>query len=65
MDMNIGQVSMGLSMSGNLSEVGTALLAKSLDQAEVSGAKMVEMIDSASMERSVNPNVGGNIDFYA
>lgn len=63
--MDIAGISMGLSMTKSLNDVGTALLAKSLDQAQVNGEKMVEMLDSAAMERSVNPNVGGHIDFYA
>ena len=63
--MDIARLSMGLSMSKSLGDVGTAVLAKSLDQAQVSGEKMIEMIDSASLERSVNPSVGGNIDYYA
>ena len=42
--------------------ISRALLSKSLDMMETTGEKMVEMLDAAAMERSVNPNVGGNID---
>lgn len=41
-------------------DVGMAVLANAMDQSEVAGAGMVRM-----MEQSVNPSVGGNIDFYA
>ena len=63
--MDIARLSMGMAQTNTLNDVGTALLAKSLDQAKVTGDKMAEMLDAAAMERSVNPNVGGNIDLYA
>ncbi len=37
--------------------IGTAVMAKSLDSAEVAGQSMIQM-----MEQSVNPNIGQNID---
>lgn len=39
--------------------VGTELLSQSLDMTEVMGASMIQM-----MERSVTPQLGGNIDVY-
>lgn len=42
-------------------QVGTAILAKTLDTAKAGGDAMIDMMRS-SMERSVNPAVGGNID---
>lgn len=39
--------------------VGAAVLGQSLDMAETLGAGMVQM-----MERSVTPELGGNIDVY-
>ncbi len=44
------------------SDVGTAMLGKTLDTNEAMGQSLVNMIDRSSMELSVNPNVGGNID---
>ena len=44
-----------------LSDVGTAMLSKSLDMAETMGASMTDLLDSAAMERSVNPDLGANI----
>lgn len=61
--MNIPALSMGLAQTKTLSEVGTAMLAKSLDNLESTGAQMVDMMKS-SMELSVNPAVGANIDVY-
>lgn len=46
------------------SDYGIAMLSKSLDAAEISGEQLTQMIDSAAMERSVNPNVGANFDVY-
>ncbi|MEI3211625.1 MAG: YjfB family protein [Lachnospiraceae bacterium] len=37
------------------------MLSKSLDDAESAGAGMIQMMDR-SMELSVNPSVGSNID---
>ena len=60
--MDIAGLSMGLSQSRFMSNVGVAVLAKSLDQAENVGSMLTDLIDSAAMERSVNPELGGNID---
>lgn len=59
--MDIAGLSMALAQTQTLNNVGTAMLAKSLDSMESSGAQMVDMMKS-SMELSVNPAVGGNID---
>lgn len=61
--MDIPGLSMALSQVQTLNNVGTAMLAKSLDSMESSGAQMVDMMKS-SMEISVNPAVGANIDVY-
>ena len=61
--MGIPSLSMGLAQSRTLNEVGTAMLAKSLDNLESTGAQMVNMM-TTSMELSVNPAVGANIDVY-
>lgn len=63
MIMNIPGLSMALSQAEALNSVGTAILAKSLDTMETTGAQMVDMMKS-SMELSVNPAVGANIDIY-
>lgn len=44
-----------------IDKAGTRMLAKTLDTNEQAGKAMVQMMRS-SMERSVNPAVGGNID---
>ena len=60
--MDIAGLSMNLAQTNLLSDVGTAVLSKSLDQARDLGNAMTEMLDAAAMERSVNPSVGSNID---
>lgn len=60
--MDIAGLSMGLSQSRFMNDVGVAVLAKSLDQARTTGDMMTNLIDSAALERSVNPELGGNID---
>ncbi len=61
--MNIPEVSMSLAQTQTMNNVGVAVLSKSLDAMESTGAQMVDMMRS-SMELSVNPAVGGNLDLY-
>ena len=63
--MNITGLSMAISQINTKTDVGTALLSKSLDANEQMGDGLIKMIDKSTMERSVNPNVGSNVDFYA
>lgn len=60
--MDIAGVSTALSSVSLNSRIGTAVLAKALDTEETLGAGIVEMIDAAAMERSVNPHIGSNFD---
>ncbi|MGN0167570.1 MAG: YjfB family protein [Acetatifactor sp.] len=60
--MDIAGVSMALSNISLQSEVGTAVLDKAMDTNEALGAGLVQMIDAAAMEQSVNPGVGANFD---
>lgn len=60
--MDIASLSMSMA-SGNLqTKVGMAVLGKAMDTQEAQGRAVVELIDSAAMERSVTPELGGNID---
>lgn len=60
--MDIAGLSMTMKTMEIQEKVGTAILDKTLDMGEVLGQGMVEMIDAAAMELSVNPNVGANVD---
>lgn len=60
--MDIGAISMQLAQQKNLSDVGTAMLSKSLDLQQTEAAGVVNMISAAAMENSVNPHIGGNFD---
>ena len=62
--MDIAGVSTALSNVSIQSQVSTAVLSKALDTNRELGTGLIEMIDSAAMERSVNPAVGGNFDMY-
>ncbi len=59
---NIGSASMALTGSNSLSKVDIAMLSKALDANEIAGNGLLNMIDAAAMERSVNPAVGANFD---
>lgn len=60
--MDIASLSMSMA-SGNLqTKVGMTVLGKAMDTREAQGQAVVELIDSAAMERSVTPELGGNID---
>lgn len=60
--MDIAGVSMALSNISTQSQVSTAVLSKAMDTNKELGEGLVQMMDAAAMERSVNPGVGGNID---
>ena len=60
--MDIAGVSMELSNISTQSRVGTAVLSKAMDANEELGAGLVQMIDAAAMEQSVNPGIGANFD---
>ncbi len=47
------------------SDIGIAVMSKALKSSQEAGAQMVRMMDqapAASLERSVNPHIGGNFD---
>lgn len=56
--MDIAALSTAMSMNNLQSDVGIAMLSKSLDTLEDAGDGMVKM-----MEASVLPNLGQNIDY--
>ncbi len=60
--MDIAGVSTALANVSVQSQVSTAVLSKAMDTSEELGAGMVQMIDAAAMERSVNPDLGANFD---
>lgn len=60
--MDIAGISMELSTQNLQSKVGTAVLGKTMDTNEALGAGLVQMIDAAAMEQSVNPGIGANVD---
>ncbi|MCI8563765.1 MAG: putative motility protein [Lachnospiraceae bacterium] len=60
--LDIADLSMGMSQAKAVTDVGTAVLAKSLDMMETLGDGMVEMMQRSMMENSVMPNLGANID---
>lgn len=60
--MDIASLSMSMAQNNVLQNVGTAVLSKTMESNEQMGANIAAMIDSAAMERSVNPSIGSNID---
>jgi hypothetical protein len=56
--MDIAQLSSALAIQNTSTAVGTAVLGMSLDTIEQAGDGLTKM-----MEMSVNPSLGGNIDF--
>lgn len=60
--MDIAGLSMDMATMNVQSQVGVKMLDKSLEMEEELGAGLIQMIDAAAMERSVNPAVGGNLD---
>lgn len=60
--MDIAALSMALAQTKLQNDVGTAMLAKSLDMSDTLGDNMAAMLDSAAMENSVTPYLGSSID---
>lgn len=61
--MNIPELSTALSNVKIADQVSVAVLDKALEIAEATGAGILNMMDR-SMELSVNPNIGSNIDIF-
>lgn len=62
--MDIAGVSSALSNVSLQSKVSVAVLDKAMETNKTLGEGIVEMIDSAAMERSVNPHIGSNFDMW-
>ena len=60
--MDIPALSMSIAQSNLLTDVGTALLSKSMEQAESVSGAITQLLDASAMEHSVYPELGGNID---
>ncbi len=60
--MDIAGLSMAMASTNLQNKVGTAMLGKAMDTNEALGQGLVQMIDSAAMERSVTSELGANID---
>ena len=63
--MDIARLSMDLSQTQLLNNVGFAMMAKTMDMAEAQGemtAELISSMPSSSLESLVNPAIGGNID---
>lgn len=60
--MDVTGLSMSMAAGKVQNQISIAVLGKAMDTNEALGQGLVEMIDAAAMERSVNPNVGANFD---
>lgn len=62
--MDIPSLSVTRAQNMSLTTVGTLMLDKSLETLDAVGQGMIEMLDAAAMERSVNPHIGSNFDMF-
>lgn len=60
--MTIPELSTQMKSDQLMTEVGTMMLAKTLDQVQAGGEGMVDMMSRSMLEQTVNPNLGGNVD---
>lgn len=60
--MQVGKVSSGISVLSIQSEIGFAVLGKNMDAMKQAGEGLIKVMESASLEQSVNPHLGGNIN---
>ena len=64
--MDIASLSMPVMQSQTLAQVGTSVMSMALDDAKDLAANQAQMLQSApapALERSINPHIGGNIDY--
>lgn len=61
--MNIPELSTALANVQLSNQVGIAVLDKAMENSEIIGESLINMMDR-SMELSVNPNIGSNIDIF-
>ena len=61
--MNIPELSTALANTQVMNLVGLAVLDKALENSQAAGEGLIQMMDR-SMELSVNPYIGGNIDLF-
>lgn len=61
--MNIPELSTALANTQVMNQVGIAVLDKALENSETAGEGLIKMMDR-SMELSVNPHIGSNIDLF-
>ena len=60
--MDIAALSMSMAQNSLQTDVSIAVLGKALDTEEALGGSLVQVMDAAAMERSVNPDIGANLD---
>ncbi|MBD5545109.1 MAG: putative motility protein [Lachnospiraceae bacterium] len=60
--MDIPSLSMAMATSQLQTDIGIAMLSKTIDFSKELGNNLTDIIDAAAMERSVYPSIGGNID---
>ena len=60
--MDIAGLSMAMASNNLQTKVGTVVLSEAMDTNEALGQGIIQMMDSAAMERSVTPELGTNID---
>ena len=59
--MDIAGLSMSMASNNLQTKIGTAVLSKAMDTNEALGQGIVQMIDSAAMERCVTGVLGANM----
>ena len=62
--MDIAKLSTALNQIDTASKVSVAMLDKDLETSENLGINLVDMINAAAIERTVNPHIGGNFDMF-
>lgn len=60
--MDIAGLSTAMKTADLQAKVGIAVLSKAMEVNETLGEGLVELIDSAAMELSVNPSAGANVN---
>lgn len=62
--MTIDSLAGGIQANQISSQLSVAILSKQLDQQQTEGASLIHMLERSTMENSVTPHIGGNIDTF-
>lgn len=62
--MTIDSLAGGIQANQISTQLSVAILSKQLDQQQTEGSSLIDMLERSTLENSVTPHIGGNIDTF-